>query len=50
MAQGQKVHRSLEQMEAGVKKWMGNNLKKTRKYRAYSEKGKLTDDGVRWTA
>ncbi len=50
VAQGQKEHRSLEQMEAGVKKWMGENLKKTRKYRAYSEKGKLTDDGVRWTA
>ncbi len=38
----------LKQVEGEVKEWMGENLHKTRKYKSFSEKGKMTDDGVRW--
>ena len=39
---------SVEAVEKKVQLWMQDNLKRTKKYKSFSEKIKMTDDGVRW--
>jgi len=48
--QAKYLQESIASVENKVQLWMKDNIKKTKKYKSFSEKIKMTDDGIRWNS